>query len=442
MRIEFCYPSYFVLKKLFVGFLYCVLFTFSNSIFAQIHKSDVRLTMLPLAPSDSGSKSINHELLVKMLPKINMSKQRVSYNQVLTENTSISMFNKISYTKQSRSFKMQVNAAALNHGVEIPVSSESPVIRVISMAKGIGVEKQQLKIKKGSTWLSSEEAFDVVANQNELNAAGLSIAKNAFAMKLKKTLGREPVTLKIDRIKADNSQYVIHVLEPRSDKILNLTVNNAKLLKGDLLTLKLNLLQGVKKLPLNTTQAYILSPQGAQKIPVILKSGSDKFAGDFDRGSVYAAVDTSQLSTQAAGLWEFHVASSHGDGRDEVLRNAKLAFSLAPKTGRLLDRVVYTKPQADKDTLCLEFDVEAAVAGRYEVSAIIYGFSNEGKRTAGIKTTTAQWLESNGSIVLEVPADILRQAGIVAPFEVRHLSLKDQTRMAELWSQEKALVIN
>jgi hypothetical protein len=48
----------------------------------------------------------------------------------------------------------------------------------------------------------------------------------------------------------------------------------------------------------------------------------------------------------------------------------------------------------------------------------------------------ATWLDGNGEITLKAKRQLLAQAGVLAPFTLRHLSLKDQTRLAELHYQD------
>jgi hypothetical protein len=389
------------------------------------------LTLSPLASGDSGANTLDSDIASIALPSINTRKERVTYSRPLAEDANIQAPAK-AYTKESRSFKMEVSGDALRKGVSIPTSSSSPVIRLVPQAKADAVRTEQLRIEMDGRWQTGKEAFKTVADKNALRAAGFEATGDTLAMQLKPSALPGPVKLKVDGLKSGKGKYSVLVFEPNSDKVLKLRASNTRLLRGETLNMEVDLLSAGKTLTLDQAEGFVVGPDGKA-----LKSA----ALTLKDGVASASIDTQSLSSSAPGLWEFHVNTRQGEGEEQVLRSAKVAFALAPKTARLLGTVSYDLPATDADALTLGFDVEAGIAGRYEISAVIYGQDGNSTR-AGVFASTAQWLDGAGTITLVVPVDHLAEAGISAPYEVRHLRLKDQTRMADLRSQNKSLVIN
>ncbi|WP_162926386.1 DUF4785 domain-containing protein [Teredinibacter purpureus] len=425
-----------IFNSILVTSLTVIVATFSSVSYsadiARESKTTYKAKILPLKASDLGSTTIESRLQTVEMPSINMNKETVTFVQVLGNGSAIESAIKPSYTSSSRSFKMHVKGNKLASGIIIPASSQSPIVRVVSQSNAKSFRADQLELKENGRWISGSKAFDIVADRNELNAAGMPSARDVFAMRLKSRGAATPIELRVNKLANLDGDFAIHVFETNSKTVLDLTVANTNLLQGDKLKADVKLHKGAAHLDIVSANGYLVSPRAATKIPVKI---------NIIDGQVSSVIDTKGLSSNAAGLWELHITSEHKGGDVVVLRDAAVAFSLSAKTARFSGDVHIRKPLRKTEGLTLEFDIETALAGRYAVSAVIYGNDSNGNKKAGVMVSAAKWLDANGEIELDISPQKLAEADITAPFEVRYLELKDQTRMASLWSQTNALNI-
>ncbi len=362
------------------------------------------------------------------LPSINHTKERVTFSQVLRADASINASVNQRFVKDSRNFQMEISGAQLSAGVNLPVASESAVIRVIPMANAPQIDSKQLKINADGRWMNHDEAFATAVNDNQLRAAGLESPKNTIAVKMKATPTDSGMVMKSEQALNGSDRFNVLVFEPNSNEVLKTRLNKSRVVQGETIRVRTRLNKASKKMAMTNVEAYVLAPNSNDKIPVELKTRNNV---------AIAKIDTSKMLASNPGLWEIHISAEAQKGANKTLRSTKVGFSVAPMTARLSGDV--DVDLAATDTMTLSFAVENIMAGRYEVSAIVYGTNANGDMVPGVMSATAKWLDANGTITLDVAKSDLSQAGLNAPFEVRHLKLKDQTRLSELWSQETAL---
>ncbi len=141
---------------------------------------------------------------------------------------------------------------------------------------------------------------------------------------------------------------------------------------------------------------------------------------DADSYRVVAAA--TRASTFDSGLWELHVSATDANG---IQRDVKTAFAASYPTARFDGSV-------ERSNATYRLGIEAASSGRYEASAVLYGTGKKGLVPVAT-SATAQWLESGASSIdLEFDAALIKAAGVDAPFVLRSVTLKDQSRMALL----------
>lgn len=385
-----------------------------------------KMTLMKPSAADTTTKELT-TLNGIALPTVNTSKERVSFSQVLRTKTAINSNVNQRFVKESRNFQMEISGAELNAGVNIPVASKSAVIRVIPMANAPQIDSRQLKVNTDGRWMNHNEAFATAVNDNQLSAAGLESPKNTIAVKMKAAPSDAGMIMKSEQSLSGNDRFNVLVFEPQSNEVLTTQLNKTRVVQGETIRVRTRMTNASKKMAMGKVEAYALAPNSTDKIPVELKTRNNV---------AIAQIDTSTMLASAPGLWEVYISAEAEKGSNKTLRSAKVAFAVAPMTARLSGDV---DVDLASNTMAFSFDVENIMAGRYEVSAVIYGTNARGKMVPGVMTATAEWLDSNGAITLDVSKADMKKAGLSAPFEVRHLKLKDQTRLSELWSQETAL---
>lgn len=92
------------------------------------------------------------------------------------------------------------------------------------------------------------------------------------------------------------------------------------------------------------------------------------------------------------------------------------------------------------DQLVARFGVEVGAAGRYEVRALLYGMVGGAMAPVAVAHSAA-WLEP-GAGTIELAYDAALLAGVRGPYELRDLSLLDQSRVGLLHRQQRGLVID
>ena len=86
--------------------------------------------------------------------------------------------------------------------------------------------------------------------------------------------------------------------------------------------------------------------------------------------------------------------------------------------------------------------MDVAVAGRYEVRAILFGTNAEGKLQPLAIGNTANWMEAGqGALAMTFDRKVISDSGLRAPFAVKDLRLIHQNRMSLLHRQHMAFRI-
>ena len=95
----------------------------------------------------------------------------------------------------------------------------------------------------------------------------------------------------------------------------------------------------------------------------------------------------------------------------------------------------------DATTMRMTLPVQAGSVGRYEARGTLYATAPDGQLRPVSQAHSAAWMKrGNGTLVLQFDRSHL-PAGYGAPFEVRDLSLNDQSRMAPLESRARIGIV-
>ena len=122
------------------------------------------------------------------------------------------------------------------------------------------------------------------------------------------------------------------------------------------------------------------------------------------------------------------------DNGSRVQRDARTAISVAQPTARLAGSYRF-----DPARLAFTAPVQVGAPGRYELRATLFATGSDGIARPVSEAHSAVWFDK-GMAALSLGFDRAHlPTGYGAPYEVRYLELKDQSRMGQLETRELAL---
>lgn len=325
----------------------------------------------------------------------------------------------------SRSYWEMVEGNALQQGVALPMTAPDAVIQVSPAPGARSLTPAQWQLRDPAGALKLEQVVD----SQQLQAAGMPVSTGTAMARTGKTAAAG--TYRLQSAQAQG-RYVVQVLEPNSPISLRLQSSRDQVLAGGTLTVNAQLVDDggstqrgaarnlVRSLPAGG-EALLVAPDG-RSWPVPLQTG---------KTGLTAQVRVPQDVGNTQGLWELQAfISANG-----VQRDAKIAFAVAQATARFSGQV-----QADAGTRVLQLPLQVGAPGRYEARGTLYATGPDGQLRPVAQAHSAAWFDSAGSGTLSLPFDsVALPKGYGAPFQVRALELRDQTRMAPIESRAVAV---
>jgi hypothetical protein len=325
----------------------------------------------------------------------------------------------------SRSYWELVDASALQQGVALPLTAPDAVIQVspVQGARALPADQWQLRDPAGVL------RVDKVVDAQQLQAAGMPAGQGTAMARTGRAAAAG--TYRLQSTQAQG-RYVVQVLEPNSPVSLRLQASRDQVLAGGSLTVQAHLVDDggstatgaarhlARTLPAGG-EALLVAPDG-RSWPVPLQAG---------KTGMTAKVAIPQDAGNADGLWEVQAfVSANG-----VQRDAKVAFAVARATARFSGQVA-----ADAATRTLHLPLQVGAPGRYEARGTLYATGPDGQLRPVAQAHSAAWFDAAGAEALTLPFNsVALPAGYAAPFQVRELELRDQTRMAPIESRAVAV---
>ncbi|MRV70918.1 DUF4785 family protein [Duganella sp. FT92W] len=335
---------------------------------------------------------------------------------------------------ESRESYTIVTGADLAKGVPLNTTAPRAVVRVQALdmsspRANLAIHPQSMTvIDQAGRARGSAEAMEALVTDDKLAKADLPFAPGTSAFRLHAGLGAGQFKLRADNLGA-GERFLVNVVEPDSPVSLTMQAGAAAYLHGQQLSL-VSALRGKdgSKPALTRLEGYVMSPAG-RRFPLTFRNGAG------GRMTAQLALDADE--ELAPGLWEVH---AHGQGKakqGDVQRSLRLAFPVAMPTAKLDRKVVLANSSGG---IQVNFGVEAAQAGRYEVRGVLYGTVQGELKPVGV-AHAAQWMEAGSGTIALAFAPELRVAAS-GPYEIRELFLLDQGRMGVLQRQQRAVVID
>jgi len=324
----------------------------------------------------------------------------------------------------SRGYWLTVDGSALRSGLPLPLSAPDALI-LVSPARH-----------------ARALAPDAVQLHSEAGAAVAVSATGAAALRgIGMPVGEGTVTLRTGDGHAAGSfqlrapqaagQYVVQVQEPNSDLRLEVQADRLQGLAGEHITVRAQMaadgVEGLRRArsALQKGAALLVRPDGRSWSYPMQRA---------DDGTLAATLPLPGEVGDVAGLWELQVFAEAGS----ALRDGKVAFSVARPTARFSGQA-----RTVAGTRSVSLPVRAAAAGRYAASGTLFATARDGALRPVAQAQAAAWTPGAGGLVLELPFDqVPLPAGYGAPFELRHLLLQDQGRLAPVETRERALAFD
>lgn len=400
---------------------------------------------IPLQPANSSDLQPTQLVSTSIsLPSFNNSRDPIQFNWPIN-GTAIPNTQSV-FVQNSRQYWLDVDHNELATGVNIHTTAPGSIIRIsptTEIIKAAHLETLDIYLTTQGNRMAPGQGIENLVDQQALNASGASFSEGTIAFRLSESIGSGSIHVALPIAATISDQFVIHVFEPNSSVTLNLQVNQNNYIAGDDLLANMTL-QGIgHRLDTSGIQGYITSPDAKLSIPVRF---SDNRNGGFN-----TVAKLPKNTDVRHGLWTLHtLVRTQSTNGLTIIRDAKTAFSITLPTARLNHQVSLNQRSAAPQGIVssgpkglhFELGIEAAVAGRYEVSGILYGTSKTGQSLPISMAQTAQWLNpGQGQIKLVFGQDILSDSSLKAPYQVRHLTLKDQSRLSLLQTRQQGFQI-
>lgn len=332
---------------------------------------------------------------------------------------------------ESRQYWVDTTGRGLENGLKLPLSSPGAIVRISALHADSGVlldaQGLQVNVDGQSLPVTSESGGLKLFTGSELQAQGMSVPSDSLAFQLPKQGQPRSLQLQLAGTPAEQP-LVVHVFEPESPWVGRLSAEHHNFLAGSELKLDVGLADGDERFAPQSVQAVLVSPDAANDWPLEIA----------DDGFTLKGHAPQDLPDAGEGLYEVHAYLEGRQGDAVIRRDLKVAVSIAAPTARLTNKI-----DSNGETgLKVDLGVEVAAAGRYQISGEVWGTDGDGSLQPLAMTQTAAVLEpGEGRLRLDVPASLVQESGLSAPFEVRDVRLVDQGRMAVLEARSRGFSI-
>ena len=373
----------------------------ADSVTLQAGEHDLRAANLVAAPTGPLANTSRDTVSFDMP----VQRNHIHHNRQLSVNEP--------FVAVSREYRTAVSARELNEGVTIRTTGAGAVVALspLSQAKGAGLSPLDLSIATSEgTVLRGADGMDQLVDQAAIQATGVPFSNGMVGFRLNRALGSGTFVLRADK-GALAPSYQLHVLDAKGSAELSLRAPE-QALAGQTFEAGGQFVNSGADVELKSVSAFVLSPEG------------ERFKAEVStRGDAYSVLARAMDATSYdSGLWELHVSALDATG---LQRDVKTAFATAYPTARLDGTV-------EREGFRFDVGVQVASAGRYEVSAVLYGTTESGSVPVAT-SATAQWVSRGAGVIrLTFNDEHVAGSGASAPFSLRFITLKDQSRLSVL----------
>ena len=369
-------------------------------------------TLLPPGAADQQPS----QLIAAPLPKGDFERQPVAVAWAMDPAAELST--QAPHLAQSREYWAAVDGSQLKSGFPLTTTAPGALVRISPeiRAKSGAVDPGEVRLLRNGQPLPAS-AFKRLATTEQLQKAGMDVSDGTVIVQLDDSVGQGRFQLQLGKA---SGRYLVHVFEPRSDLVLVAQSERGRLLAGDTVEVATSLQKGGSALAGGVVQAQLVSPSG-QSWPLAVSKGK--------------AVGQLPLDADPTpGLWEVQLFAGAASKDGPVQRDARTAIEVSRPTARLGGGYAF-----DPGAVKFSLPVQVAAPGRYELRGVLYATGPQGALQPVAQAHSASWFDA-GERKLDLafgPGNL--PMGYGAPFELRFLELKDQTRLGTLETREVAL---
>lgn len=330
----------------------------------------------------------------------------------------------------SNEYWQLIKGSELRKGIRLQTSGAEALVRLSRQSNSRqAIDTQKLEVlteQAGRLNTSSDSRIERLYSEEQLASTEL-FQRNA-GFKLKKSDGQAALVLRSAQKLQDDELILVNVKEKNSPLILTVETPRKIVRAGESIQLHAQLNNNGKQLSDVRYSAKALTPSG-KSIPVLVGKN----------GQITVTEKQSALLGQElerGELLDIELSAVSQEKGAEVQRNTRISVALSQPTARLMRTFDLTLNDKKNQAL---FDIEVGSAGRYQISAVIYGTDKTGNAQPVMHSQSAQWLEA-GQRNLSLPIDtsLLKASGLNAPFQIKDLQLFDQTRLNLIERQANA----
>lgn len=318
------------------------------------------------------------------------------------------------YSVSSNEYWRQVSGAELKSGIVLHTTQPGAVVLLSSAKQG------STELDTGLVQLNAldtqQSAIEKKVSASDLASTG--VFANTMAITTSEHLQAGSLQLVSQQSLSDKDSYIVTVKEKHSPYALKLNIAQQSFTSEQTISATAQLHMHNQGVNIRQLNAELIAPDG-KKYPVlssVSQSGSAQF---------YLS-KPEQIQSPINGLYELKVSTLGKDQGLTVQRNAKLAIALVDHNASI--QAVTLKDSADK--LSAQVEIEANQSSRFEVRAVLYGTTSQGKLIPVMESHAAQTLSAGTEqLALTFDQDMLAKAGVSAPYQLQDIRLYDQQQL-------------
>jgi hypothetical protein len=344
------------------------------------------------------------------------------------------------FLRESKEYWFHTKGRQLKQGVSVPFSAAGALVKINpksndrkeQLIQTHAIDPLQIElIAPDGKRFSQGQGMAQVADAKDLADSGSPFPAGTSAFTMKSELGAGTFKLRTAQDVDDEGDYFISVMEKNSDDVLTVQMDKANLAYGQSMLVKASYKQSGKAKVSKSMKAVLRSPAGKEHQVTMVRGKDNEYQGKLPMAFEKDAIGE---------LWEVEVSMDHQAGKQSVRRMGKTAFSYAIPTARLLEDVSVNQQQMKKGRLSVQFNLDVAVEGRYEMRAVLYATDGSGNLRPAVVGQSANWLrEGQQTLSVAFPLQEAQQKGFGAPYEIKRVSLHDQKQLALLHYQANGI---
>jgi Domain of unknown function (DUF4785) len=325
-----------------------------------------------------------------------------------------------SSTAESREFWMQVEGTELKKGMMLDTTAPGALIRISPANGATDVDSSSVNLARNGKSLNSAQAFANIATGEQLQKAGMDVSNGTAIMKIADAQGAGRFQLSLPKA---SGRYLVHVFEPNSSVTLQAKTNRENFLAGDELVVNASMGNHEKTMANVQISGMLVSPSGkTYDMPFVQTAAG-----------LRASKKLPNELVQQAGLWEVQILAGASDGNLQVQRDTRTVIAIAQPTAKLAGNYRFNPAN-----LGFTMPIQVGSPGRYELNGTLYATDKRGVSRPVAQAAMANWFNpGKGLLSLNFNRANL-PAGYGAPFELKFVELKDQTRLMQLETRESA----